>query len=414
MADFSIDEKVNLLIKQYFNKPSTRDSLDFFAEPSYRQDSIFSTQIWQQADNIPINGPPSDIIGNGASGSLNDLKYPLLGTNGTTINDNRFGLTSTSNPIIAVFVNITTTYVSGTNYTFKVALDPNGDSTIQDAIPFNYGNFGRYNYILRDADGVKIPFGSDGGYWVVDSQSGYITFYGVIDAQYNVDANNTPTISFLKYVGTKGVGSSSATQGVTIQETDGSPLLENTTLIKFNTEHADFVINQNGSNTVDIDLQSKSFAIGQTYGVTKPDVNNLIIEGNVGIGLTHPEYALHINGLIWSSSGTGGGSDIRWKTNFSEIINPLNDISKIRGLYFDWKHNDPIMKFPKNRQIGVIAQEVEKVYPELVYTDKNGYKSVAYDKLSAVLLESVKQLQLHNCKLENRLESLENKLQHLL
>ena len=61
---------------------------------------------------------------------------------------------------------------------------------------------------------------------------------------------------------------------------------------------------------------------------------------------------------------------------------------------YNWK----IKEFPQNhfssgRQIGIIAQELEQEFPELVNTDKDGYKAIAYDKLTAVLLEAIKSQQ---------------------
>ncbi len=53
---------------------------------------------------------------------------------------------------------------------------------------------------------------------------------------------------------------------------------------------------------------------------------------------------------------------------------------------------------PKDKQIGLIAQEVEKVFPELVSTDSEGYKSIAYGKLTAVLIEAIKELQQQRCQ----------------
>ena len=67
----------------------------------------------------------------------------------------------------------------------------------------------------------------------------------------------------------------------------------------------------------------------------------------------------------------------------------------------------PQRNFPDTRQIGLIAQDVEKVLPELVHTDSDGYKSLSYDKLTAVLVEAVKELKAQNEKLQARVEALE-------
>ena len=61
------------------------------------------------------------------------------------------------------------------------------------------------------------------------------------------------------------------------------------------------------------------------------------------------------------------------------------------------------------RETGVIAQELEPEFPELVVTDGSGYKAVAYDRLSAVLIEAVKELQAQNQTLQSRLDLLEKK-----
>jgi hypothetical protein len=64
------------------------------------------------------------------------------------------------------------------------------------------------------------------------------------------------------------------------------------------------------------------------------------------------------------------------------------------------------MNFETGEQVGLIAQDVEQVLPALVRTDKNGYKAVAYDKLSAVLLEAIKEQQ-------QQIESQNQKLEQL-
>ena len=80
-------------------------------------------------------------------------------------------------------------------------------------------------------------------------------------------------------------------------------------------------------------------------------------------------------------------SDIRLKTNISTIETPLDKISKIRGVQFDWKSDN-------QSGGGVIAQEVEKVLPEFVHDIGNGtgHKTVDYNGLIGVLVESVKEL----------------------
>jgi len=93
-------------------------------------------------------------------------------------------------------------------------------------------------------------------------------------------------------------------------------------------------------------------------------------------------------------------SDIRLKTNISTIETPLDKISKLRGVTFDWKEHTT--KNTVDTGGGVIAQEVEKVMPEFVHDIGNGsgMKTVDYNGLIGVLIESVKELkeQVNNCK----------------
>ena len=79
-------------------------------------------------------------------------------------------------------------------------------------------------------------------------------------------------------------------------------------------------------------------------------------------------------------------------------------------MYYDWKDE----KIDPHRQIGFIAQDVEKIFPELVKTDDKGYKSMNYSKVVTVLVESVKELDDENRELEDRIVRLENMVEMLL
>ena len=86
-------------------------------------------------------------------------------------------------------------------------------------------------------------------------------------------------------------------------------------------------------------------------------------------------------------------SDQRYKTNVVTLDNALNKVLSMRGVSYDWdKAKWPTKAFTEGRQIGFIAQELEKILPELVSTDKEGYKSVAYQNVVPVLVEAVKTL----------------------
>ena len=84
-------------------------------------------------------------------------------------------------------------------------------------------------------------------------------------------------------------------------------------------------------------------------------------------------------------------SDKRYKDNLQVITNPIDKVKSLTGYTFTW--NDKHEQFNGNNDIGVVAQEVEKVFPEIVDTRDNGYKAVKYEKMVAVLIEAVKDQQ---------------------
>jgi len=81
-------------------------------------------------------------------------------------------------------------------------------------------------------------------------------------------------------------------------------------------------------------------------------------------------------------------SDERLKTDIRPIENALERVDKLKGVYYHWKDDDK----KKKLEIGVIAQDVQQQFPELVNTDKNSILSVDYIKLTAILIECVKDL----------------------
>jgi hypothetical protein len=85
-------------------------------------------------------------------------------------------------------------------------------------------------------------------------------------------------------------------------------------------------------------------------------------------------------------------SDKRLKDNITLISNPIEKIQKIGGYEFDWIPTEEAHSY-EGHDIGVIAQEIEEVLPELVTTRDNGYKAVKYDKIVALLIEAIKDQQ---------------------
>ena len=92
-------------------------------------------------------------------------------------------------------------------------------------------------------------------------------------------------------------------------------------------------------------------------------------------------------------------SDERLKDNLTPIVGALDKINQIGGYEFDWNNNSE----HSGHDVGVIAQEIEKVLPEVVVDRDNGYKAVRYEKIVALLIEAIKQQQLQIDELKSKI-----------
>jgi hypothetical protein len=103
-------------------------------------------------------------------------------------------------------------------------------------------------------------------------------------------------------------------------------------------------------------------------------------------------------------------SDARLKENITVLTNPIEKLMQLRGVRFDWTDKYIDYRggedgyFVRKHDIGIIAQEVEAILPEIVAGRANGYKAVRYEKLIPLLIEAVKTL-------SNEVSDLKNKVQ---
>jgi hypothetical protein len=138
-------------------------------------------------------------------------------------------------------------------------------------------------------------------------------------------------------------------------------------------------------------------SIGFYVGGVNSEPNTLGIfvngSGNVGVGTTSPSQKLTVIGNICYTGSSANCSDIRYKKDITPLSSALDKITSLRGVNYYWRTDEyPDHDFPKDQQIGLIAQEVEKVYPQVVLTDEKGYKSIDYGHLAPALIEAVKEL----------------------
>ena len=168
-------------------------------------------------------------------------------------------------------------------------------------------------------------------------------------------------------------------------------------------------------STVDwiIDQYGTSAAEARLRIFNTTEANGIIIKENgfIGMGTSNPTVRLQVAGDIIANS-IAGSSDSRFKTNILPIENPLQKVLKLQGVTFDWKTKEfPNRMFSENRALGFIAQEVEQVIPEVVQTENSteGFKSVQYDKVVALLVEAIKEQQKQIEQLQQEVKELTEK-----
>ena len=122
------------------------------------------------------------------------------------------------------------------------------------------------------------------------------------------------------------------------------------------------------------------------------NVNDLSVNGNVNVG-----------GEINAEGDITGLSDINYKKNINKIEYTLDKIERLNPVTFKWKQDS---KNKKEFYSGFIAQEVQKVLPEIVY-DENP-KKVTYIGLIPYLTKAIQELKIKNDELNYRIEKLEN------
>ena len=126
-------------------------------------------------------------------------------------------------------------------------------------------------------------------------------------------------------------------------------------------------------------LISENSSIGTTDRLTIDDSGNALFNGN-------------ISGSQIEASGdviAFGTSDERLKDNITPISEPLYKLSKVGGYTFDWNDKQDTYE---GHDVGVIAQEIQEVLPEVVTERDNGYLAVKYEKIVPLLIESIKEL----------------------
>ncbi|MFQ3575225.1 MAG: tail fiber domain-containing protein, partial [Cytophagales bacterium] len=156
-----------------------------------------------------------------------------------------------------------------------------------------------------------------------------------------------------------------------------------------------------------IDSVTTINAFGSGLNVNATGTQNInfnVADGRVNIASSTPtNLALQVTGRIKSNALTEV-SDARLKKDVKELENALALVKQMQGVSYKWKKDS----LNGRTEIGVIAQEMEKLVPEVVDTDSEGFKSVQYSHLVAYLIEAIKEQQEMIAKQQQEIEQLKS------
>lgn len=126
-------------------------------------------------------------------------------------------------------------------------------------------------------------------------------------------------------------------------------------------------------------------------------------------GTTAPRF--YFDKPTYANGGFFTYSDKRLKKNIEKVTNALDSLRKIRGVSYDWRADEFTDRHMQpGLQYGVIAQELEAIFPDMVTTETDGYKAVQYDSIIPVLIEATKELDDRHQDLEKRVDQHDDTL----
>ena len=129
----------------------------------------------------------------------------------------------------------------------------------------------------------------------------------------------------------------------------------------------------------------------------------------VGIGTAYPSEALYVVGNIVATGNITAMTETKVKTNIATVEGALDKVCNLRGVTYDFRRDEyPELRLSDKRQLGFLAEEVQAVVPHVVLDNGDNLRSVDYGRLTALLVEAIKELRAENDELRKRIEQLEN------
>ena len=273
------------------------------------------------------------------------------------------------------------------------------------------GNGSNYSLAtLTAGSGISITNGS-GSVNIASTvtPSNYVAVAGsTMSGVLNLPANGliAGTNQLVLSGGNVGIGTTSPSIGYT---SPGSVLQSAGFVSSFRTGDVGYHLYNNGAASEWLIRQpahatSDNLFFSTQVGATVTDRMVITNSGNVGIGTTSPSYMLHVNGSVAGVGAYNALSDIRYKKDIKSLAHSLAKILAIRGVTYKWIDED---KYGSQTQIGVIAQEIEKIVPDVVTTGSDGVKRVKYTDLIPLVIEAMQEQNAELALLKDRADKAE-------
>jgi|GEM_PF-2296523 len=269
----------------------------------------------------------------------------------------------------AAAANITFGYGNSYNFTERARIINQGEygMTLKGRLQLNSGTQSAGLWLTNTANTVNTSF--------IGMQSdNLVGLYGATGAGWGLSMNTT--------TGNVGIGLNGGNPTVPLQFSNALGL---TKISLYKGTYGDVGIGAYGGELRlqnDIPNGKVSFGVLETTGtfteLAKAERNGA--------------FAFSIFGNLWAN-GTTYPSDGRFKKNIQPLQQSLEKILQLQGVSYEMKTDEfPNQHFDKGSQVGLIAQDVEKLVPQVVTEGPNGYKAIDYAKLVPLLIESIKEL----------------------
>jgi len=344
-----------------------------------------TNQMAQTISNAVITANTSEGVTGNSTVSYNAKLFGQFQANTIKINNTLSGPTSGAN--VAVEANVT--FASGSKLFTVGELNVKGDIIIDTTAKLRLGD-------------RSTTYSANTG-WLKANSTGYVQIANLAVKGTDLDPN--------EFVLTSNVGyatSTNSTYDVITYNQSASKWMR-TRLTHLVSQEIDSLTL--GTVTANAATGEVRVNANTNFGGTTSSLFISNTAARIGVGgVTNPQAPLHVQGAVYATGDIIAfyTSDQRLKKNIVKIDDALEKVRWLNGVKFDWDKeaiSTLVNVGPKpDNDIGLIAQDVEKVFPEAVTERADGYKAVDYSKLVPVLIEAVKELSYRINILEAELE----------